>query len=70
MTNREKILSLIGDCMIAEKLIDCVQAYRTKGELRSHSPRIEYKFHGNIYKTYDDAFIALKKWLDKEELNG
>lgn len=66
MTNREKILSLIGDKIIADQLIDCVQAYRTKDELRSHNPCIEYKFDGNIYKTYEDAFNALKKWLDKE----
>ena len=66
MTNREKILSLIGDKMIADQLIDCVQAYRTKDELRLHNPRVEYKFNGNIYKTYGDAFNAVKKWLDEE----
>ena len=66
MTNREKILSLIGDKMIADQLIDCVQSYRTKDELRSHNPRVEYKFNGNIYRTYEDAFSAAKKWLDKE----
>lgn len=66
MTNREKILSLIGDKMIADQLIDCVQSYRTKDELLSHNPHIEYKFKSNIYKTYEDAFNALKKWLDAE----
>lgn len=70
MTNREKILSLIGDKMIADQLIDCVQAYRTKDELRSHNPHIEYEFNGNIYKTYEDAFNAVKKWLDEEVQNG
>ena len=66
MTNREKILSLIGDKMIADNLIDYVQSYRTKDELRAHNPHIEYKFNGNIYKTYADAFNAVKKWLDEE----
>lgn len=66
MTNREKILSNIGDMMIAERLIDCVQAYRTMEELRSNTPHIEYKFGGAIYKNYEDAFNAMKKWLEEE----
>ena len=30
MTNREKILSNVGDNLVADQLIDCVQAYRTE----------------------------------------
>lgn len=70
MTNREKILSLIGDTIIVNNLIECVHAYRIKDELRAHNPHIEYKFNGNIYKTYEDAFNAVKKWLDEEVQNG
>ena len=70
MTNREKILSLIGDTIIVNNFIECVHAYRTKDELRSHNPRVEYKFNGNIYRTYEDAFNAVKKWLDEEAQNG
>ena len=66
MTNREKILSVLGDSYIADRLIDCDQAYRTMEELRSNTPHIEYKFGGAIYKTYEDAFNAMKKWLDEE----
>lgn len=66
MTNREKILTILGDSYIADRLIDCVQAYRTIEELRSNTPHIEYKFGGAIYKTYEDAFSAMKKWLDGE----
>ena len=66
MTNREKILSNVGDNLVADQLIDCVQAYRTKDELRSHNPHIEYKFNNAVYKTYEEAFAAMGKWLDKE----
>lgn len=66
MTNREKILTVLGDSYIADRLIDCVQAYRTREELRSNTPHIEYKFGGAIYKNYEDAFNAMKKWLDEE----
>lgn len=66
MTNREKILSLIGDKMIADNLIYCVQAYRTKDELRSHNPHIEYKFNKQIYRDFDAAYKAVKEWLDEE----
>lgn len=66
MTNREKIFTVLGDGLIADRLIDCVQAYRTREELRSNTPHIEYKFGGAIYKNYEDAFNAVKKWLDEE----
>lgn len=67
MTNREKILLEMGDMLIANILIECVRAYRTKEELRSHNPHIEYKFNKQIYRDFDAAFKAVKEWLDEEE---
>lgn len=65
-TNREKILTILGDSLVADRYIDRVPAYRTMEELKSNTPHVEYKFGGAIYKNYEDAFNAMKKWLDEE----
>lgn len=66
MTNREKILSQCGDTLIANQLIECVRAYRSKEELRSHNPHIEYKFNKQIYRDFDAAYKTVKEWLDEK----
>ena len=66
MTNREKILSNIGDMMIAERLIECRHYYRTTEELHSGKYQIVYVFNKKIYNNQGDAFNAVKEWLDEE----
>lgn len=64
MTNREKILERIGDSLIAYHLIEKVDYYY---DHRARNWDIAYKFNGKIYPNIDDAFKALKAWLDEEE---
>lgn len=66
MTNREKILSEIGDMMIAERLIECRHYYRTTEELHSGKYQIAYVFNKKLYSNQGDAFNAVKEWLDEE----
>lgn len=66
MTNREKILSNIGDMMIAERLIECRHYYRTSEELHAGKYQTVYVFNKKIYNNQGDAFNAVKQWLDKE----
>ena len=66
MTNREKILSNIGDMMIAERLIECRYYYRTMEELHSGKYKVVYIFNEKIYDNQGDAFNAVKEWLDEE----
>lgn len=60
MTNREQILEKIGDSLIACQFIEKGIYYRQQGWC------IVYKFNGKIYHDFDDAYKALKEWLDKE----
>lgn len=60
MTNREKILEKIGDSLIACQVIEKTNYYRRQGWC------IVYKFNGKIYYDFDDAYKALKEWLDEE----
>lgn len=66
MTNREQILSLVGDEMIAERLIEIRHYYRTEEELHSGKYQIAYVFNKKIYDNQEDAFNAVKEWLDEE----
>ena len=66
MTNREQILSNIGDMMIAERLIECRHYYRTMEELHSGKYQTMYVFNNKLYSNQEDAFNAVKKWLDEE----
>ena len=66
MTNREKILSNIGDMMIAERLIECHHYYRTMEELHSGKYQTVYVFNKKLYSNQGDAFNAVKQWLDEE----
>lgn len=64
MTNREKILERIGDSLIAYHLIEKVDYYY---DHRARNWGIAYKFNGKIYLDFNDAFKAVKEWLDEEE---
>lgn len=64
MTNREKILEKMGDSLIACQVIEKVDYYY---DHRARNWGIAYKFNGKIYRDFDDAFKALKAWLDEEE---
>ena len=66
MTNREQILSMIGDELIASNLIECRKYYKTTEELHSGKYQIVYVFNKKIYNNQEDAFNAVKKWLDEE----
>lgn len=67
MTNREKILSTIGDSLIACQLIETAHYYKNQYDYRQQGWCIVYKFNGKIYHNFDDAYGALKAWLDEEE---
>lgn len=60
MTNREKILEKMGDSLIACQVIEKANYYRRQGWC------IVYKFNGKIYRDFDDAYKAVKEWLDEE----
>lgn len=64
MTNREAILKKFGDSLIAYHLIEKVDYYY---EHRARNWGIAYKFNGKIYLDFNDAFKAVKEWLDEEE---
>ena len=66
MTNREQILSMIGDELIASNLIECRKYYKTTEELHSGKYEVAYIFNEKIYDNQGDAFNAVKKWLDEE----
>ena len=66
MTNREQILSMIGDELIASNLIECHHYYRTMEELHSGKYQIVYVFNKKLYNNQEDAFNAVKQWLDEE----
>lgn len=66
MTNREKILSTIGDELIASNLIECRKYYKTTEELYSGKYQIVYVFNKKLYNNQEVAFNAVKKWLDEE----
>jgi len=66
MTNREKILSNVGDIMIAERLIECRHYYRTEEELHAGKYKVVYVFNEKIYDNQEGAFNAVKQWLDEE----
>lgn len=66
MTNREQILSMIGDELIASNLIECRKYYKTTEELHSGKYKVVYIFNEKIYDNQGDAFNAVKKWLDEE----
>ena len=66
MTNREQILSMIGDELIASNLIECRKYYKTTEELHSGKYKVVYIFNEKIYDNQEDAFSAVKKWLDEE----
>lgn len=66
MTNREQILSMIGDELIASNLIECHHYYRTMEELHSGKYQTVYVFNNKLYSNQEDAFNAVKKWLDEE----
>lgn len=66
MTNREQILSMIGDELIASNLIECRKYYKTTEELHSGKYEVVYIFNGKIYDNQEDAFNAVKEWLDEE----
>lgn len=61
MTNREAILKKIGDSLIACQLIEKVDYYGKQGWC------MVYKFNGKIYHDFDEAYSALKAWLDEED---
>lgn len=67
MTNREKILEKMGDSLIAYQLIEKVHCYKNQYDYRQRGWGIAYKFNGKIYHNFDEAFKALKAWLDEEE---
>lgn len=67
MTNREAILKKFGDSLIADQLIEKVNYYKKQYDYRQQGWCIVYKFNGKIYPNIDDAFKALKEWLDEEE---
>ena len=60
MTNREQRLEKIGDNLIACQFIEKGIGYS------QHDQRIVYRFNGKIYLDFNDAYKALKKWLDEE----
>ena len=66
MTNREQILSMIGDELIASNLIECHHYYRTMEELHSGKYQTVYVFNKKLYSNQEDAFNAVKQWLDEE----
>lgn len=66
MTNREQILSMIGDELIAERLIECYHDYRTMEELHSGKYQTVYVFNKKLYSNQEDAFNAVKEWLNEE----
>lgn len=66
MTNREQILSMIGDELIASNLIECHHYYRTMEELHSGKYQTVYVFNNKLYSNQEDAFNAVKQWLDEE----
>ena len=66
MTNREQILSMIGDELIASNLIECRKYYKTTEELHSGKYQTVYVFNNKLYSNQEDAFSAVKEWLDEE----
>ena len=52
--------------MIAERLIECRHYYRTMEELHSWKYQTVYVFNNKLYSNQEDAFNAVKKWLDEE----
>ena len=66
MTNREQILSMLGDELIASNLIECRKYYKTTEELHSGKYEVVYIFNEKIYDNQRDAFNAVKQWLDEE----
>lgn len=60
MTNREQILEKMGDSLIACQVIEKVDYYGQQDWC------IVYKFNGKIYHDFDDAYKAVKEWLDEE----
>lgn len=66
MTNREQILSMIGDELIASNLIECRKYYKTTEELHSGKYQTVYVFNNKLYSNQEDAFNVVKKWLDEE----
>lgn len=67
MTNREKILEKMGDSLIACQLIEKVHCYKNQYDYRQRAWNIGYKFNGKTYHNFDEAYAALKAWLDEEE---
>ena len=52
--------------MIAERLIECRHYYRTMEELHSGKYQTVYVFNNKLYSNQEDAFNAVKQWLDEE----
>lgn len=67
MTNREAILKKFGDSLIADQLIEKVRYYKCQQDYRQNNWDIVYKFNNKIYPNINDAFKAVKEWLDEEE---
>lgn len=67
MTNREAILKKFGDSLIADQLIEKVHYYKSQQDYRQKNWDIVYKFNNKIYPNINDAFKAVKEWLDEEE---
>lgn len=67
MTNREAILKKFGDSLIADQLIERVHYYKSQQDYRQKNWDIVYKFNHKIYPNINDAFKAVKEWLDEEE---
>lgn len=67
MTNREAILKKFGDSLIADQLIEKVRYYKSQHDYRQNNWDIVYKFNNKIYPNINDAFKAVKEWLDEEE---
>ena len=67
MTNREAILKRMGDSLIACQLIEKVNYYKDDCDYRRWGCCIFYKFNDKTYHNFDEAYAALKTWLDEEE---
>ena len=71
MTNREQILSMIGDELIASNLIECRKYYKTTEELHSGKYKVVYIFNEKTGKWLKDTEYmsdefcqaVLAKWL-------
>lgn len=67
MTNREAILKKFGDTLIACQCIEKVRCYKNQYDYRQNGWDVVYRFNNKIYPNIDDAYKAVREWLDEED---